>query len=686
MNRDESSPPAAASSTQSWQRFWTIGLWVSFGLVLAHQICASMLSVSPFNGGLADGPLQLYNWLRRMDAGQVPGRDFNVFHGIGIPYLHYPLYRMLGGDLFASEISRQLICRLSTLATYLLVSRMFTKQYTLGIIWCLTTVIPQVELSLGRFQTVLHFVFTNVFNAYEPGTSMYGLRGLIPLIFVGTCNLESRPKVLLLQILLLSVNFFLSIEHGMALYLGGSGLLFVLAFLSLKNPVLRPLAKQYAMVLVGSGLLTLMLIFLNCGTEGTANYFDFHFKSQVQDQTWYFGAPPVYFLLDGLRSTKLMTIFLGLIVLASMTYIFLLAAKMRHVHDVGAARPLATRILGFAYGTISLASLLGIMAGPGAAGFNRIVYLFGSLAIQRRVTNLALSKKAWQVLNLILVVIIALQLIQCIRQASAISAPHYSEPIEQYLDQAAPIFAAQTQTKQPNLLWSTYSGLYEAKAGILHPTKCDYIIHALGPDRQDYFKKFQEYQPLYVTTCRNDKDIFEEWIRSTMFPFYRTLLFNYTIVAETPYTLIWKHVPPGEVAAQADKPVELQPVGPLRYQVPAVGKDEELALLVIDVEYQVHNPWRWLPLIGNSPRYLVHITGAKAGYDVSLPPHLNQHSFSVIPKPGEEFSLEFLVRGIRWDAAIDVKSVKVTKVTLDSANRLFLKPSTAYEQALNKLK
>ncbi len=676
-----SSEPTTLETPESLPRFMRFGLWVSFAFVVVYQVLASIKFVSPYDGGIVDGPFQLYNWLRRLDAGQIPGRDFNVFHGIGIPYLHWPLYRLLGGDFLASELSRQLICRLATLATYLLVSRFITKHYTLGILWSLTTIIPPLEGISGRIQTLVRFGYWNVFNAHEPGTSMYGLRSLLPVIFVATSFLECSKRLMLIQLVLLSASYLLGVEHGLALYGGVIATLGLLSGLSIKNPSLRPIAKQYGIVLTGSLLLTWILIYLNCGSEGTAKYFTFHFVSQIQDQTWYFGAPPAYFLLDGFRSTLMMTVILGLAVLASTGFIVWQCVKIRQA-SAAETQTRIPKILGFAYGTISLASLLGIMHYTNATGFNRMLYLFVSLAMYQHVSKLTISQVGWKLLNATLIVVVAVQIIQCAFQATRLSAPHLSEPMQRFIDQAAPILDESENIEQPRLLWSTYSGLYESKLGVFNPSEWDYIIHALGDDRQKYLAKFEEYQPQFVTTIRNDYEHYEEWVRSTMFPLYRTLLFNYKIVAETPYTFLWKHVPPGETVARAETPIELQPVAPLKYEVPAVNKDEDLALIIVDVEYETRNPWRWLPLIGNSPRFLVHFTGSRAAYDVSLPPRLKQHSFSVIPKPGEPFGMEFVVRGIRWDAAIEVKSVKVTKVTLDPANRLFLKPSIAYEHAV----
>src|ERR1700744_4668556 len=61
-----------------------------------------------FDGYPVNGPFQLYDPLRRLAAGRHAGTDFQFFHGIGVPFLHYPLFWLFGGDsLQASELSRQ---------------------------------------------------------------------------------------------------------------------------------------------------------------------------------------------------------------------------------------------------------------------------------------------------------------------------------------------------------------------------------------------------------------------------------------------------------------------------------------------------------------------------------------------------------------------------------------------------
>src|SRR3954468_9790016 len=80
-----------------------IGLWVGANLLQSLRV------VLAFDPDPADGPFQMFNPLRRIAAGQRGGVDFQYFHGLGVPYLHYPIFAAAGRDLFASELARQLV-------------------------------------------------------------------------------------------------------------------------------------------------------------------------------------------------------------------------------------------------------------------------------------------------------------------------------------------------------------------------------------------------------------------------------------------------------------------------------------------------------------------------------------------------------------------------------------------------
>ena len=62
-----------------------------------------------FTGVAIDGPFQLYNALRRIQVGYRAGVDFQFFHGIGIPFLHYSAVPLLRRTSRGSELARQLV-------------------------------------------------------------------------------------------------------------------------------------------------------------------------------------------------------------------------------------------------------------------------------------------------------------------------------------------------------------------------------------------------------------------------------------------------------------------------------------------------------------------------------------------------------------------------------------------------
>ena len=57
----------------------------------------------------ANGTFQLYNPLRRLLDGEVLARDFPFFHGVGVPLLHFPLFYVMGHNLFAVEAAKLLL-------------------------------------------------------------------------------------------------------------------------------------------------------------------------------------------------------------------------------------------------------------------------------------------------------------------------------------------------------------------------------------------------------------------------------------------------------------------------------------------------------------------------------------------------------------------------------------------------
>ena len=101
-----------------------------FGYLCIVMIVVGLESALHFVGPAIDGPFQLYNSLRRIWVGPPAGVDFQFFHGMGIPYLHYLPFRLLGGTFTASEITREMISAVLYPLTIVVVLRFFIRDWT----------------------------------------------------------------------------------------------------------------------------------------------------------------------------------------------------------------------------------------------------------------------------------------------------------------------------------------------------------------------------------------------------------------------------------------------------------------------------------------------------------------------------------------------------------------------------
>ena len=60
-------------------------------------------------------------------------------------------------------------------------------------------------------------------------------------------------------------------------------------------------------------------------------------------------------------------------------------------------------------------------------------------------------------------------------------------------------------------------------------------------------------------------------------------------------------------------------------------------LLIVELEDETRNPWRWLPMIGRSPRFIVHWDGVSGPFltrSMALPDYRSSVRFSLLPQLG----------------------------------------------------
>lgn len=653
--------------------------------VLFGYLCVLMLSVGVetalhFLGPAIDGPFQLYNALRRITVGQRPGVDFQFFHGVLIPYLHYPFFRLFGGGFTQSEVTRQVLSAFLYPATILLFLKFFLRDWTRAVAWSAIALTVSIALRM-----------TSVLVAIN---SLLGIRSMLPVLLPVVLCLDARRWVrVALAGLTIGGSLLLGTEQGLAAI---GALLIVTAVLLVRTPARRELAIDTAAILaVGVATLVIVLTLLG-GVAGMRSAIHYNFRTVPMDQYWYFGSPPNLFISSWSAIPSM---------LASMWRMPLVAAVglagaawfLRELWRSGGTAPAAEvrRTYAFSvalvYGLLSLASLLGIYANAYIQPLERVLVLIGAvlLAEQLPVRDQRLGRRMTAGIGQTSVgVAIASILLMIVIVPSAITNTIVTVPhtiTDHLLGRERPVYAgiwpatieagqAMVDSRRapdgtPPTLWSTYAGLLEARNGLFQPST-DYIIHALGPDgRAKYLDDFKRVKPRLVQTVSPLYTQYETWIEATSWDFYAELLRNYRVVGGTEWSLFWERLP-----QSTEAPKLLWQTFPRRgtnvVELPFIRGDSTQDFLIqIEMDYETRNPLHVLPVVGAMPRYLVETRGALQRDPVSLDPYVTQTRFPLVVTTNRSAALRWEVLGLLPDAGIEVKAVRMYSVPVTPANR-----------------
>jgi hypothetical protein len=648
-------------------------------LIFAVPFAIAVDSARHFSGVAIDGPFQLYNALRRIQGGFKPGIDFQFFHGIGIPFLHYPLYLLFGGRLEGSELARQLLSTLAYPVVFLVVFRAFTRDWRRT--WWLTAAALAASIALH---------LTGLTN---PLNGMLGLRSTMPML-VPAAFYVSRAgfQRTLVTGLCLGLALFLSTEQGIAAVLAFC----VVSAVALFRPVDRPRRFVAAASTVLLGVATfLLLVFLVAG-RGTLGVLNYNFRAVPMDQYWYFGGPPNVFISSWARLPGMLIhvwpvgVALALIIVAAVVCL----TRVARGRDAETVRRLDALALFAVYGLVSCASLLGIFAAAYVQPCWRVLIVLALLGLTdagdavafRSSGNARVVVPVWMPAAAVAAVVWL-----CVATPSALgifaSTPHViGEHVirrvpfgvagiwpETMHDDEMVIASRTSPAGQLPSIWSTYSGWLEARYGIFHPS-FDYIIHALGPaNRAQYLGQFRATAPQLVQTVLPTYTQYEVWIEQTSWDFYEDLLKRYAVVQRTPWSLFWERQPADASPDQLLGEVAVDP-GTQIAELPRVPSSPGMpvTLMTVEVEYRARNPLSRIPLVGSNPRFLVGITGGLPRYPVTLDPYVTRVRFPLVSAPGSTPTLAFRIFSLLPGTSLEVRHIRVWQVPVSPANQQWL--------------
>lgn len=658
-------------------------------LLFAFSI-QSLMHFIYFNGYAANGAFQLMNPLTRLAEGQMIGRDFQFFHGAGVPLVHYPLFALFGEGLFGSEMSRWF----TSLGIFSLVTLFFIFTWYRG------------QKLKDRF-TVLCVAFLGVFattsliaDVITPSNSLLGIRTTMPIIVgiiilcraklmkrsVGFGKIQVNAFILTIATAL-AVAVLMGSEHGIASILAYSILeigRILIAYRSQKRKILSLGFLGSMLPLAGTlGLSVALLLILS--TVISAGHpvpiLRYALITVPGDQFWYFGSEPQGYLQWGsiwhqLWDPSIRPLYVAII--ASIALYFVAARrKLLGRHQWAAVIFLSL------YGLLTLSSLLGYYT-PALQihGMMRVVGLIDSLIILQIILSLSINKARYLrwtgVIASAGVVIFASYIsfdnlrhfdeYQTLKQTYKNMRGDHSELLapewRQRTDSFQPYISA--VKSEPTPLWSTYASLYERENGLIHPSSdgCDYIIHCLGKEYRDqYTRDFIDKQPALVATLRPQYFTFEEWLWARHADFYEHLVNSYDIVAENDSHLLWKRVPAIDQSEEQSKTLKFNAT---TISLPTTSEASS-QVIKVTIKYRTDPTYSRLPILNKLPRYMVRPVGTVSTFGVSLPPSESEWSFLLVLAKDSDTKqqLAYSADGILPNAHLSIEKASYTPIQVN---------------------
>ncbi|HXT15472.1 MAG TPA: glycosyltransferase family 87 protein [Gemmatimonadaceae bacterium] len=663
-----------------------VTVWaVASALFTIALFAVAFYTAMDFRGVPIDGPFQLYNAMRRIQAGFRPGIDFQFFHGLGSAYLYYPFYRLFGGGLEGSELARELGAALAYPIVYLAAFRILTGNWRTA--WCLTALALAVSFISGFSASFFALAFAV--------NGMLGIRSALPTLLPASLLLaRTRTQRALVAGVTIGLALFISTEQGLAAILS-YGIVSAVAIARRRD--WRAQLGESAATIGLSVLILIICLVAVAGFGGMRGALRYNFSTVPADQYWFFGAPPNVFLSSWRTAFSMVVrvwhIGLALLLGVALT-IFYLTRLWRSPSGAADQRRFSFALLAV-YGLVSCASLLGVFVQVYVQPCWRAILILLSIELYERTRSAdeRQSRRPWLGVPRPVAIVTAAATIWSIAMSPLLQvslASSFPSIITEYLFGNAHFRA---EAEWPNdlkegqriidghrgprgetpMLWSTYAGWLEAQNGIFNPST-DYIIHALGTEgRARYVSQFRTLRPPLAQTVLPTYAQYEPWLENNDWPFYDELLRSYVVAGKTSWSLFWsRRAAPGpEPHAFAEMNV---PAGMAGVALPPIPPEyvAPVMLLEVDIDYDTKNPLHWIPVVGQSPRYLVGIQGAVSWLPISLNPFVHHIRFPLVMRQGQQPRLFFETMGLLPGANYVPTRLRVSARAVDSTNTLWL--------------
>lgn len=598
-----------------------IVLAFSYGIVLYW----AMTKASFFDGYFANGAFQLFNPLRRLADGQIPGRDFQLFHGLGNTLIHYPIFSFFGSNLYGSEVARLF------LSPFLYVAIIFTFALLAGRSLALAFICTAVMLFSAPF------LFERLFS---PSNSILGVRSACSMLACASLLIHDQRVRYVLFAVFVGLAIASSTEQGIAV---------LVAAVSVGG---LQLLLRRSFVMLAAALVSVIIavtVFATLTNGDLVPYLKYNYQQIMQDQIWYFGAPPNPYGILGVKQIIKEPKFWAGSVLSAISISVVLYQWFRQ----GLADRVIAALFCIAYGAVTLGSLTGYVVYSSMEPFVRAC-VFAAAIFFLPIEKLKSTKDT--VLSgaaLVGLVVFMYYPARTNGTGHLVSGVFLSDRWTKHLAEAQKLISDRER------IWGDYAGLVEAETGRFQPVS-DYLIHAVGPNlRTEYVQRFRSDAPEWVRTNNVCAWNWGTWLLNENWPFYKEVLMNYDVsYADTLGTLFKRSASTVPESAQT-VPVDTNGC------VTVIGNKDELLEMTVEYDLRLANRVG----LNNLPRYLLEpryeIGSSLLGWPVpiSVPPngYPNKWSFPIRLQKGNQLKLCPVV-----DPEIGNASLNLHKVTINA--------------------
>jgi len=364
-------------ASQPTSRLYTTGSIVLLLALGFGAIVTALGNALFFDGYPADGAFQLLNPMRRLMDGQVIGRDFSFFHGIGVPLLHLPFYVLFGQGIFGEEMTRWLVSPLLFIGSAFCVFYVWRRKFFYA-------------LNMSVFVTLLGMVVVPFLVL--PLTSILGVRSVVPVFLLAVMLNQARlgrpvipkaPRLFaawtwyeLLSGVLLAVGLLCGTEFGAAAVLA-----FVIARLAYPTTKGEAMGQRWlSLVRTISGFVVVLFALLTLVTWGhPLAPLTYAFIDIPADQVWYFGVPPNKFVHFGNLLPTLMGDWLMLLLLAGAVFAATLTYRVHRMRRFRAETQ--AFIYALLAGAFAMVSMLGYYNNSEAGALARMALIVSGVAL-----------------------------------------------------------------------------------------------------------------------------------------------------------------------------------------------------------------------------------------------------------------------------------------------------------------